>query len=280
MIESITLGSLVLNGTDSSGVLWGADTLQGWGSPASTITPVQKPRQTGAWGGLAYGKARSVVISGQTVAPTRALLSAAVDELVSAADLLGTTLTVVESGLSRTLTVRRDGEVALTVKPGVDLMSWWSIQLVAVDPRKMGAALTASTSLPCSSGGLSWPLSWPLTWPAVSVTGQVSLTNPGNASGPVLLEINGPITGPTITHVSAGQALIFSSSLTLGAGEFITVDMERREVLAQGQAAASRNAWVTGRGWSSFDPGVNTWAFSAPSYDTGTLQVTATPAWQ
>lgn len=279
MIDSITLGSLVLTGTDASGVQWGADTLQGWGSPASTISPVQKPRQNGAWGGLAYSKARSVVVSGQTVAPTRALLSAAVDTLVSATDLLGTTLTIVESGVSRTLTVRRDGDVALTVKPGVDLMFWWSVQLVAVDPRKMGTALTATTSLPSTSGGLTIPYTIPYTINATTVTGQISLTNPGNASGPVLLQINGPITGPTITHVSTGQALTFSSSLTLGAGEFITVDMERREVLAQGQAAASRNAWVTGRGWSAFDPDLNTWAFSAPSYNTGTLQVTATPAW-
>lgn len=280
MIDSITLGSLVLTGTDASGVQWGADVLQGWGSPASTIAPVQKPRQNGAWGGLSYSKARSVVISGEAVAPTRALLSAAVDTLVSATDLLGTTLTVVESGLSRSLTVRRDGDVALTVKPGVDLTFWWSIQLVAVDPRKFGAALTNTTSLPSTSGGLTIPFTIPFTISATTVTGQISLTNPGNASGPVLLQINGPITGPTITHVSTGQALTFSSSLTLGTGEFITVDMERREVLAQGQAAASRNAWVTGRGWSAFDPGLNTWAFSAPSYNTGTLQVTATPAWQ
>ena len=190
MIDSITLGSLVLTGADSSGVLWGTDTLQGWGSPASTIAPVQKPRQNGAWGGLAYSKARSVVISGQTVAPTRALLSASVDTLASAVDLLGTTLTVVESGLSRSMTVRRDGDVALTLKPGADLTYWWSIQLVAVDPRKLGASLTQATTLPATSGGLTIPFTIPFTIASTVISGQVSMTNPGNETGPVQLRID------------------------------------------------------------------------------------------
>lgn len=277
MIDSITLGSLVLTGTDASGVQWGADTLQGWGSPASTIAPVQKPRQNGAWGGLAYSKARSVVVSGQTVAPTRALLSAAVDTLVSATDLLGTTLTIVESGVSRTLTVRRDGDVALTVKPGVDRMFWWSVQLVAVDPRKLGAALSSATRLPSVSGGLTIPFTIPFTIASTVTSGQVSMTNPGNETGPVQLRIDGPVTGPVVTHTGSGLRLSFASSLSLGVGEFLTVDMESHQVLAQGQA--SRNNWVTSRGWSGFEPGGNTWAFAATS-GTGTLTVTATPAWQ
>ena len=280
MIDSITLGQLILTTTDATGVHWGTDVLQGWGSPASTISPVQKPRQNGAWGGLSYSKARSVVISGQAVAPTPALLSSALDTLVAAVDSLGTTLTVVESGPSRTMTVRRDGEVAITLKPGVDLMFWWSIQLVASDPRKMGADLTATTSLPSTTGGLTWPVSWPLIWPATTVTGQISLTNPGNEVGPVVLRIDGPVTGPSVTHVGSGLTLTFASTLTLGSGEFITVDMERREVLAQGQSAASRAKWVTSRGWSGFEPNTNTWAFSAAGGGSGTLTVTATPAWQ
>lgn len=276
----VTLAGLPLTGTDSLGVLWILDRngVVGWGSPATTIAPVQKPRQDGAWGGLAYRKPRSIVMSGSCVAPTEGLALDALDRLSTAVSPDGATLTVVKGLSSRWATVRQDGEV---------LPTWaapnsfdWSIQLVAVDPRKFAASLTGTTSLPSTTGGLTIPYTIPYAINATTVTGQVSLTNPGNASGPVLLQINGPITGPTITHVSTGQALTFASSLSLAAGEFITVDMERREVLAQGQAAASRNAWVTARGWSAFDPGVNTWALSAPSYAAGTLQVTATPAWQ
>lgn len=279
VFDSIIVGSLVLTGTDANGVQWGVDVFEGWGSPAGTLSPVQKPRQDGAWGGLSYLTARVLHIGGQVVAPTMALAEQAIDTLIAAVPLGNTTLTVIEAGLPRTLTVRRDGEVLATLTPGADLIWSYSIQLVATDPRKLGADLTGTTALPSTSGGLSWPLSWPLSWTATTVTGQINLANPGNATGPVKLVINGPITAPTITHVSTGLALAFAASFSLGAGEFVTVDMERQEVLAQGQAAASRNAWVTSAEFTGFDPGPNTWALTAPSYSAGTVQVIATPAW-
>lgn len=273
------LGMLDLNNVETSGVQWVLENVKGWGgSPASTISPQPKPRQRGAWGGLAYRKARSVVISGTCACPTPDLAWDALDRLNDADFDDDTTVRITESGRELSATVRRDGEV-LPAWMGDTAFSY-SLQLVAVDPRKMGADLTASTSLPSTTGGLTWPVSWPLIWPATTVTGQVSLTNPGNEVGPVTLRIDGPVTGPSITHVGSGLSLTFSTSLTLNAGEFVTVDMERREVLAQGQSAASRAKWVTSRGWSGFEPGVNTWAFSAAGGGTGTLQVTATPAWQ
>lgn len=272
------LNGLTLNGVDSYGVQWVTSNIQGWGGAGDTLAPVQKPRQAGAWGGLSYEKARPIVVTGTAIAPDATTASLALDRLIAATTLDTSPFAVVEPSRTLTANVRRDGEVIPTWRG--DAAFDWSIQLIALDPRKFGQTLTAGpTGLPSTSGGLTIPFTIPFTINATTVTGQISLTNPGNASGPVKLQINGPITGPTITHVSTGQALTFSSSLSLGAGEFVTVDMERREVLAQGQPAASRNAWVTSRGWSGFDPGMNTWAFSAPSYNTGTLQVTATPAW-
>jgi len=122
-------------------------------------------------------------------------------------------------------------------------------------------------------------LTIPFTIDAVTVTGQVSLVNPGNETGPVRLRIDGPCRGPVVTHVSSGTQLIFSSSLVLGAGEWIDVDMEARTVLANGQA--SRAPWITSRGWSGFTPGENTWAFTAAAFDAAArLTVVATPSWK
>jgi hypothetical protein len=54
--------------------------------------------------------------------------------------------------------------------------------------------------------------------------------------------------------------------------------MDRREVLAQGQAA--RAGYVTSRGWFSLDPGPNDIAFSAANYSsTALLTVTTKPSW-
>jgi hypothetical protein len=119
----------------------------------------------------------------------------------------------------------------------------------------------------------------PFTINAVTVTGQVSLINPGNETGPVRLRIDGPCRGPVVTHVATGAQLIFSSSLVLGYGEWIDVDMEARTVLANGQA--TRAPWITSRGWSGFTPGENTWSFTAAAFDAAALlTVVATPAWK
>ena len=119
----------------------------------------------------------------------------------------------------------------------------------------------------------------PFSIEAVTVTGQVSLVNPGNETGPVRLRIDGPCRGPVVTHVSSGAQLVFSSSLVLGAGEWIDVDMEARTVLANGQA--SRAPWITSRGWAGFTPGENTWAFTAAAFDADArLTVVATPSWK
>jgi uncharacterized membrane protein len=81
-----------------------------------------------------------------------------------------------------------------------------------------------------------------------------------------------------VTHIGKQASLTFSSSLALASGEFVTVDMGRREVLAQGQSA--RNGWVTNRGWFDLDPGDNEIAFSAVNYDPGALlTVTTMSAW-
>lgn len=275
--EYVTLGDLVLTSRDdASQVTWVMGDLAGWGSPASTLTTQGKPRAHGVWVGDAFLTGRTIAMSGWLSGDTPEAADDAIDRLIAAASLGDTVLSVTSGARQRSCTVRRQGEVIIKRVTDRDLT--WSVQLVAPDPRKLGAPLAVSTRLPSTTGGLTIPFTIPFAISAVTVTGQVSLTNPGNISGPVRLRIDGPVQGPVVTHVSSGRSLVFASSVVLGAGEFLTVDMERREVLANGQS--SRNGWVTERGWSAFEPGDNVWAFTAVSYDAGAqLTVTATPAW-
>lgn len=136
---------------------------------------------------------------------------------------------------------------------------------------------TSAQSFPALQ--LTGALTVPFIIDAQTVTGQVSLTNPGNESGPVVLRIDGPCVGPVVTHVSTGNAIVFSSSLELRAGEYLEIDMDARTALANGQS--NRAGYITSRGWSAFDPGRNTWAFSAARYNSQSqLSVTAVPAWR
>lgn len=273
-----TLNGLLLTGEDTStGVTWSMESLDGWGSPSSTTRMTQRVRGHGAWSGDGYLTHRSLAAQGWMLADTADAALDAIDTLIAATSLDSGLLTVEESGRHRSMTVKRSGEVL--VRWEGDRSAWWSIQLVAEDPRKFGDELSGSTALPSTSGGLTVPFTVPLTIASTVVAGHVSLTNDGNIAGPVRLRIDGPVTGPVVTHVNSGRSLVFSSSISLGAGEWIEVDMERREVLANGQS--SRNGWVTSRGWSQFEPGVNSWTFSATAYDPASLlTVIASPAWQ
>jgi len=275
--SSATIGPLNLCAVDDFGVTWVLDEngVVGWGAPGGTLSPTQKPRQRGAWAGLSYAQARPMTMAGVCIAPTAALASDALDRLIDACSLDDTTLTVVESGRSRWCTVRRDGPVLPPQWIGTCAFTW-SIQVVALDPRKLGAPLTGSTGLPSSSGGLVVPVTVPLTINSTMTSGQVSLFNPGNETGPVLARLVGPLIGPILTHVGSGLRLVFSASATIADGEFWDVDMEAHTVLAQGQA--NRAGWITSRQWSGFEPGNNTWSLSAVSATTGSVIITATPA--
>lgn len=278
-VPFVSLGSLVLDGTDEYGVEWTCGPVQGWGAPASSLPLVKKPRGHGSWAGQGYSQHRTLVLEGTVWAPTAALFEDALDRLNTAASLDESVLTVHGAARDRWVRVRRSGEVL--APPITPQFARWSVQLVAPDPRRFGAVLTGSTGLPVSSGGLVVPFTVPFTVDATTTAGSVSLYNPGNVAGPVWLRVAGPVSAPVVTHVSdvtSPRALVFSSSLVLGSGQFVSVDMEARTVLENDQA--SRNGWVTSRGWSSFEPGWNTWSFAAGSFDAGSLlTVTAYEAW-
>ncbi|MFF1633977.1 hypothetical protein [Leifsonia sp. NPDC058248] len=275
-----TLGPVTFNAKDAAGVEWYLSNIAGWGAPQGTLKPVQKPRQAGAWAGLSYAQGRSLVVSGAVVAPTPELAVAALDNLISAVSLDDTLLTVYEpGGMIRTVTVRRDGDVLPVWESSVAFT--FSAQVFAADPRKLGPVMSGSTGMPATSGGLIIPHTIPFAIASTVIAGQISMFNPGNEIGSVVLRIDGPCVGPVITHSSSTTrtALVFSSSLALGVGEWLTVDMDSHVTLGNDQA--NRASYITSRGWSGFDPGENTWAFTAPAFNPAALlTVTATPAWQ
>lgn len=273
-----TLSGLCLSGTDEFGVDWITEpSLKGWGSPSGSLAPVARPRGPGSWAGDSFLQSRSLVIEGRAIAPTQDVALDASDRVIAATTLSDTLLSFTEGSRVRHMTVRRDGEVLITWVSELEFA--WSIQLFAADGRKFGIPESSFTSLPSSSGGLTIPFSVPFSINAVTNSGQISLFNAGNTTGPVALRISGPCNGPVVTHVGSGAAEVWSSSWSGGAGEFLDVDMEKRTVLANGQS--SRNSTITSRQWFEFDPGWNTFSFTAATFSAGSLLfVSATPAWE
>jgi hypothetical protein len=269
----IVLGGQPLTGVDGYGVRWSTFELGGWGSPPSTLSPVQKTRAPGAWLSPRQLAPRHLSPVGMVEAPDSDALRDALDRLNAACALDGALLEVTEGSLERTMMVYRVDEVL--PKWETDTLATWSCGLVAVDPRKYGPQIVASTGLPSSSGGLTWPVTWPIEWDGVTNTGVLHIDNPGNTTAPITLRIDGPCQSPQIRHDGTGAEITFASSYSLAAGSFLTIDMERRLVLEGG--TASRNQWVTSRGWFGLDPGGNDLIFSAASYNSSAL-LTATTA--
>ncbi|QDZ15775.1 phage distal tail protein [Humibacter ginsenosidimutans] len=280
---SIQYGGLTFGAQDDDGVVWKLTGFDGWGSPDSTIDVQQKPRQRGAWAGDAFSVERYLTVTLLLRAPSATLLNQAIENLSSAVDFAQQPMTVTEAGFTRTVNVRRKGGVI----PGKmnSFIAAPSFQVVATDPRKFGTPMVGTTGLPTSSGGLVVPTAGlvvpaaGLIIPAAVTSGDLEMDNPGNETGPVMLRIDGPCTGPQITHVGSGLTLTFASSLVLGAGEYLLIDMEKHTALEQGQASRSR--FITSRQWFGLEPGPNTFSFAASGYDAGAqLTVTATPAWR
>ena len=275
---NITWGGLNLSGIDAFGCTWMTTDFPGWdGSPASTAETKNKTRAHGAWAGNAYFNPRHLVGKGIVKAPTEATLKDAFNRLNDAVSLDDSLLTVVEGSSSRWCMARRTDEVIPTRIPGNLRSAKWSIQGIADDYRKFSAPITASTHLPSSSGGLLIPYTIPYTISGVQTSGQVSIFNAGNETGPVTMRLDGPCVGPVITHVGSGLSLVFAASATLGVGEWWDIDMEAQSVLANG--GPTRAQFITSRQWSGLEPGNNVWAFTAASYSAGALlTVTGTPA--
>jgi hypothetical protein len=274
----IALADLVLGAPDGFGARWTISKFDGWGSTAPTLQLSQRARGHGATASESFYTPRIMTIEGLLMTPTHAGQEDAADRLYAAVSLEQFPMLVAHQDRIRNCMAQRQGEVIVT--PITDTIASYSVLIAAKDPRKYGDLVTDSTLLPSSSGGLVRPSTWPRTWTGVSNTGVIRVTNPGNTQAPAWLRIDGPIQtgGWTVTHIGKKQSLTFATALALDVGEFVTVDMDRREVLAQGQSA--RAGYVTSRGWFSLDPGDNDIAFSAQNYSaTAQLTVTTKPAW-
>lgn len=275
---AVVINGLSTTGVDENGVLWATfSPLVGWdGSPASSKDQTAKPYQPGAWPGPGDVGPRTLAFSGLVQAPDPDTLQVAIDALNEAVAVGDFLTTVARGSQTRTTICRRQDEVLWA--DVTDTVAQWSAQMTCDEPRKFDTAMVGTTGLPSYSGGLVVPLVVPLVMASTVVSGQVSMTNPGNATGPVVIRIDGPIVGPVIKHVGSGLQVVFASTLSLAAGEFLVVDMEARTALAQGEV--SRNGTITSRGWSGFEKGGNTWQFDSTSYNpSARVTVTATPAW-
>jgi hypothetical protein len=274
-----TLGGVALGAVDSAGVAWYLQSLEGWDSPDSRSQFTERESDHGAWAAPVYLGARPITLGGTIVAPSRAALELAMDQLRAAAGLTDTMLTVGED-TPKQATVRRSGKPLMQYV--TDTKATYSVMVTADDPRRYSTTLQSGTTyLPSTTGGLTLPAALPWTLSSTTVAGEVDATNLGDFETRPLFTIAGPVSSPQVLcQMPDGSVRFLNYSLDLATGDVLVIDTDAHTVILNGDASR-RRFLATPTGWPTFPAGSTVAClFRAGGYNsTATLTVTWRSAW-
>lgn len=152
-----------------------------------------------------------------------------------------------------------------------------ALQWLCSDPLRYSVAEHSATTGPAagSTGGLTFPLTFPLTFGTGASGGLMTAVNAGSAYAPLVLEVEGPATGISISDPDTGNVLGFAASFTVASGQTLTIDGREKTVLLNG--VSRRDQLVTAQ-WLTLAPGANRLIFNATS-GTGTARARWRDAW-
>lgn len=260
---------IVLNEVDAFGVDWGGTGDENpWSpSPAPRSVTGQNATTHGGWDATEFYGSRTFALEGEALVPvgSESLLVQAEQRLKAAIGLRPFALRVVENGFDRWALFRRDSQLSWKVM--TPTWAIFSVSIVAPKPEIYSTAMvTASTSFPSSTGGLTWPATWPATWDTDVVNGELALVNEGTETAWPVYRIDGPVVNPRIVNTVTGEQM--TVSITLLAGEWLTVDTGSHQVLGNGDPAANRRNLFTGT-FFGLEPGQNTIRFDGLSAGPG-----------
>lgn len=273
----VQLGDVTFGQVDEAGVHWHcASPLDGWDSPDVRTTITQREADHGAWQGPVYLNERVITLAGKVIAPDRAALDAALDQLLVAAGLTDTVLTVYET-VPKQAVVRRSGKVLGQRLTGTVLD--YSVQVTAGDPRRYATTdTTAVLRLPSVVGGLTFPLALPATFPATVVAGDLAVSNAGNLQALPRIVINGPVSQPLVSVTGPdGTTVSLLYAGDIAAGDWLDIDCDAHT--AYYNSVASRRALISGD-WPVLEPGQSQISFRAGAYSpAATLTLVYRSAW-
>ncbi|MFF1306811.1 phage distal tail protein [Streptomyces sp. NPDC058307] len=223
------------------GTPYGWRSIGGWEDlPALDSGTVARSDAHGAFPGRLLAQARTVTLDGLLVRAPRATIGAVVAALNAGTapveDEQPLVVWLDERGplLAYARATRRAVPAGLGYRLGT--ITGGAIEWQATDPRRYELAeRTVSATLPMSEAGLSWPLSWPLPFGNPGSTGALSTMNVGDAETHPIVEFRGPVTRPSLTSLSTGDAVEYDTPLA--AGDVLTVDTLAGTVVLNGTAS-------------------------------------------
>ncbi|OKI22200.1 phage tail domain-containing protein [Streptomyces sp. CB03911] len=278
--KTVSFGGVTLGQVDAAGIAWTLDRdgLKGWAGTGVRAQYSDREGDHGSWAGPAYLAARVLTLKGKIVADSLSALDGAVEQLIAAASLSDTTVTVAET-IPKQVTARRTGEVLIDYE--TDRVASYSLLLTAADPRRYSTTLQSqSAALPSVTGGLTLPITLPVTITATTVSGKVTLANAGTVATRPTLTVTGPCSGgfTILATTPAGTSTQLTYSDSLAAGDVLVLDSAARTATLNG--AVSRRLYLSGT-WPEIPPMSQlVFSWTCPVYNASALLTgTCRSAW-
>ncbi|NUQ95297.1 MAG: hypothetical protein HOY79_01600 [Streptomyces sp.] len=254
--------------TDSNGITWLWQKLEGWDSPeVQGAGVIPRSGTHGAWASPQYYAARTMTWTVTASAPTQALRDLARSLLQQALPVSDLAMLRYDEPAPKYMWVRRSGRVTETYPTLRDVT--FAIGLVAPDPRKYGTArrsLPIGLLPPAPGGGITVPFTVPFTMNQASPPGTAIVTNAGSFQTPPVAVVTGPVAGPTLTNLTSNQTVSWSG-LTLRSGDVLAVDFLNRQAFVNptvistspGMPSSGGTYWPAdvSSGWWEITPGNN-----------------------
>lgn len=130
--------------------------------------------------------------------------------------------------------------------------------------------------------GRTYPKSYPWSYPVTMSSGATIVGNVGSIPSHFTARLYGPCTAPSLVNAATGEEISFTTSLVLGAGEYVEIDTRERTAYLLSQSTASRLAYLdfTVSSWWRIEPGDNPIRYAPATASAGAAAViTYRPAW-
>jgi hypothetical protein len=231
------IGPWAGNVLDDFGVEWYVTEEAGWASGVNARSTIEeKSNDHGAADGPSYFEARTITLTGEAYAPSKAEVDGAKERLVTATLFEGLSyFTVTEySGRKRWCLTRPTGSVQ--IKDISSRRFSWQFSVVAPDPRRYTDPVTTSVKMRQSTtnAGLRFPLRFPLRFTdhVEDFSGTIELSNDGNAETWPDFIVTGPCPGFVITETTSGSTITYTERL--GDGDVLHLNSLTGEVVLNG----------------------------------------------
>lgn len=278
---------LTIHGTRSARHWMGS--LDGWEDlPAPRNASQPRLGGHGRFSAPVWSDERVIVVTGGCSTPAER--DVLLRELQAVMTLSGSSLTepLTIDNAGRRLTV---GAQLTRFKPSMSTWSsgyfHWAAEWVCPDPLRYSDPIALPATFPTRAGGLQYPLYTDgaggilgyLDYGAPSATGRVTLTNPGTADVPVLLQVTGPIPpqGFDVIQVGSGKRLTFEDPV--GEGSILVMDGATGAVVIDGNA--DRAGRLTWRDWPIVPAGGSVELLFSPRgpWSEATMTAVFRPGW-